>query len=77
MQDNSQVEEQGRGQEADEMVLSWGKKYGGHFDGERRLQRLEVQLQEGQQEELRAPMEQEGQLWQRLDVRAVRGEEEM
>lgn len=58
------------------MELSWGKKYVEHFDGERRLQRLEVQLQEGQQEELWVPMEQEGQLQQRLDVRAVKGEEE-
>lgn len=39
------------------MALSWGKMNVGHFDGGRRLQRLVEQVQEGQQEELRGPME--------------------
>lgn len=62
--------------EAGEKVLSWGKTCVGHFDGGRRLRRLEEQVQKGQQEELQGLMEQEGQLGQGLGVRAVREAEE-
>lgn len=55
------------------MALSWGKMNVGRSDGGRRLQRLAEQVQVGQQEERWGPMEQEGQLGQRVGERAARG----